>query len=110
MDIAEDFQGNILILTPKGRIDSVSSGELEIKVLNYIDKNHHNMILDCKEVDFVSSAGLRVFLMAAKKLKPINGKLVLCNISPEVREVFDVSGFTSLFSIQHHLKDAIAQF
>lgn len=110
MDINEEQRGDVLIVSPQGRVDSVSSGELEVKLLSCIDGGSHRMVIDFSGLDFVSSSGLRVFLMTAKKLKPLGGKVVLCSLAPEVKEVFEVSGFASMLSIKSNLDDAVAEF
>lgn len=110
MEINEEKRGDVLVVSPKGRIDSVSSGELEIKILGLIDAGNHSLTIDFAGLDFVSSSGLRVFLMTAKKLKPVGGKVVLCNLAPEIKEVFEVSGFSTMLSIKSSLDDALAEF
>ena len=53
-------------------------------------------MLDLGRLDYISSAGLRVVLIAAKRLKSVGGALVLCTLNPSVREVFEISGFASI--------------
>ena len=106
----QEKQANVLIINPVGRIDSVSSGEFEVRILRLIDHGEHNLVINLSQVDFVSSAGLRVFLMTAKKLQPVNGKVALCNVIPEVKEVFDISGFSSMFAIKPSVQEAMALF
>ena len=57
------------------------------------------MLIDFKSLDYISSAGLRVLIMVAKKLKAAQGSLVLCNLDEKIYEVFNVSGFTAIFDI-----------
>ena len=57
------------------------------------------LLLDLEKVAYVSSAGLRVFLMLAKQSRAAGGRLALCSLAPEVKEVFDISGFTALFML-----------
>lgn len=58
------------------------------------------MILDFDKLDFVSSAGLRVLLLIQKKSKALNGSLVIKNVKPEIQEVFDMTGFSDILTIE----------
>ncbi|MGH7166135.1 MAG: STAS domain-containing protein [Nitrospiraceae bacterium] len=66
--------------------------------------------LDLEGVDFMSSAGLRVLLVAAKRLKPLNGKIVLYSLKPQIREVFEIAGFTTIFPIYAQQEEAVRSF
>ena len=65
------------------------------------------MVVDFQHVQFISSAGLRVLLLAAKKVKPYGGKILLSGMSKDVREVFDISGFSSIFEIHNSTDEAV---
>ncbi|MFI4937337.1 MAG: STAS domain-containing protein [Candidatus Berkiellales bacterium] len=107
MEIKDDkIDGNVII-SLSGRIDSTAAVEFEQKLIEIIDAGTHSMIIDFLRVQFISSAGLRVLLLAAKKVKPYGGKLLLCDMSKDVREVFDISGFSTIFEIHENVKDAI---
>jgi len=107
MDIAEDKTGNILLLQLKGRLDASTSGALEGKLMGSIGGGERQIVLDCSHLDYVSSAGLRVLLIAAKKLNTANGKLVLASLKDHVREVFDLAGFTDIFSLFPSREEAV---
>lgn len=107
MEIIEDIIDGNTVITLSGRIDSTSSGEFEEKLIEVIDAGTNTMVIDFLNVQFISSAGLRVLLLAAKKVKPYGGKILLSNLSEGVREVFDISGFSALFSIFDSVNDAI---
>lgn len=61
-------------------------------------------------MDYISSAGLRVLLMAAKKTAKLKGKVVLAALCANVKEVFDIAGFTSIFTITDTQEEAIRVF
>lgn len=96
------------VLRPVGRLDSATSGELEKVVLAQIDGGARLLILDFSRLAYISSAGLRVVLLAGKRLRSASGKLHLCGLSPQVKEVFGISGFAAMFPIHDDLPTALA--
>ena len=66
------------------------------------------VILDLSGLEYISSAGLRVLLIVAKKVQQAQGKVALCGLTPNVREIFAISGFDAIFSIQPDAAAAIA--
>jgi anti-sigma B factor antagonist len=93
----EHFSSDLHLLRLFGALDGLTYLEL-LKSLNQsIDNNATRIVLDMSEVDYVSSAGLRVLLQGAKSLKEINGEIVLFAMNSTVKEVFKISGFDSLF-------------
>ena len=66
------------------------------------------MVLDLARLDYISSAGLRVVLLLAKKLKQAGGALALCDIQPSVREVFEISGFLAILTVCDTRAQAVA--
>ena len=109
MQIGEEKQGNALVIAPVGRVDSVSSGELERVVLSGIDAGQRRLVLDLTGVEYISSAGLRVLLIAAKRLKEPPAALVLCGIGPGVRTVLELAGFLPLFAVEVGREQALAK-
>ncbi len=109
MEIGEERQGRSLVIAPLGRLDSVSSSELERVVVARLDAGERRLAIDMAGVEYVSSAGLRVLLLAAKRLKPPAGALVLCGIGPSVRTVLELAGFMSLFAVEPARPQAIAR-
>lgn len=107
MDIREESRDGVLLLTAAGRLDSNSAGELEAVLPPRVQANG-KVLLDLAGVPYVSSAGLRVLLMGAKAARTKGHKLVLAGLSPSVREVFDISGFSSIFAIEPDTKAGLA--
>ena len=68
------------------------------------------MILDLESLDYISSAGLRVLLTGAKRLKAKRGKIVLCSAQRHVKEVFDISGFSMIIKVFNDEEEALSGF
>ena len=107
MNIKKDKIGNFSVLKIKGRIDTVHSGDLEKEVNQLFDSGEQHLILNCEGMNYISSSGLRVFLVAQKKAKAINGKLFLSNMQPAIQEIFRISGFSNLFKIFDTQEEAL---
>ena len=109
MEIDEEQAGETLVIAPRGRVDSVSSGELERHVVSRLDAGARRVVIDLAGVEYISSAGLRVLLLAAKRLKPPQGALVLCGLGPSVKTVLELAGFMSLFAVEPSRERALAR-
>ncbi|MGD8799850.1 MAG: STAS domain-containing protein, partial [Desulfobacterales bacterium] len=99
MEIIEENHGGINIFKLNGRLDSNTSQGFEKKIFQAIDDGSKNMIIDFKDLDYISSAGLRVILKATKALKREEGKMLLCDMQDYVKEVFEIAGFDSFLPI-----------
>ncbi|MES2480719.1 MAG: STAS domain-containing protein [Pseudomonadota bacterium] len=109
MNLDHEIRGDVAILRPVGRLDSATSPELERSVIECLDAGCKRLVFDLAAMDYVSSAGLRVILVAGKKLRATQGKLVLSGMREAVRDVFEMSGFLNLFAVTTDLDDAIAK-
>lgn len=92
-------------MRPQGRIDSATGPAFEKDVLAKIDGGQRCLLLDFGDLQYISSAGLRIVLLAAKKMKTAGGKLALCSLNPQIAEVFEISGFARILDI-HPSRDA----
>ncbi|HTH15956.1 MAG TPA: STAS domain-containing protein [Magnetospirillum sp.] len=99
MEIKEETFGEATVLVPVARVDSSTAKAFEAKVLQAVNQGAPRIILDFSELDYISSAGLRVVLVGAKMTRAPR-KFALCGMKPHIREVFDVSGFAKILSIQ----------
>jgi anti-sigma B factor antagonist len=98
MNINETHEGEVLVIAVDGRIDSTTSRQLEDLLPERVQATPR-VLLDMSDVQYVSSAGLRVLLKAAKSARSTGHDLVLTGLLPQVHEVFQVIGFDSLFRI-----------
>jgi anti-sigma B factor antagonist len=99
MTITESRTGNVLLLTAAGRVDSTTASSLEQALLRAIDAGERRLAVDFTHVDYISSAGLRALLVAARKMKDARGAWALCALTEPVRQVFELAGFLPLFTI-----------
>jgi anti-anti-sigma factor len=109
MRIDEERADRALVIAPLGRLDSVSSSELERFVVTRIDAGQRRLVVDLAGVEYISSAGLRVLLMAAKRLREPPAALVLCGLGPAVKGVLELAGFLPLFAIEPARAQALAR-
>jgi anti-anti-sigma factor len=100
MKIEVKQDGEIFVVELEGRMDTNTSPEFQKEMEAYYTKQGFNMILDFDKLDFVSSAGLRVLLLIQKKSKALSGSLVIKNVKPEIQEVFDMTGFSDILTIE----------
>lgn len=109
MNLEQERRDELLILRPRGRLDSSSAPELERIVSEQLDSSVQHVIFDLSSLDYISSAGLRVVLLAGKKLRASKGKLVLVGLRDMVREVFEMSGFLALFAVAPNMEEGLAK-
>ncbi len=106
MDITEQKSAGVVTLRLSGRLDTTTAPAFEDKILGGIASGERYVVIDLAQLDYISSAGLRVIALAGKRLSAANGKLVLCSLKDRVREVFEVAGFSSIVSIYGSHDDA----
>lgn len=109
MNIQQETRDDVLILKLEGRLDSTSAPEFERVLLEKLASGTKRLILDLSSLVYVSSAGLRVVLLAGKKLRGGSGKLALVGVRDMVREVFEMSGFLTLFAVADTVDNALAK-
>jgi len=107
LQINQRNEENITIIEFEGRLDAVTSPKLEEQLSAILNENTQQVILQLDKLEFVASAGLRVFLAFAKKVKKADGKLAFCELSNEVLDVFQITGFTDIFSILPTCEEAV---
>ncbi|NLV21486.1 MAG: STAS domain-containing protein [Syntrophomonadaceae bacterium] len=110
MHIKDSKKDQATIVMIEGRLDSSNSGMLEKKITALLEAGETNFLFDFTAMDYISSAGLRVLLMAAKKSKANGGRVVLSALTENVKEVFDIAGFSSIFPIFATPGEALGSF
>ena len=109
MDVRITKTGQIVIAEVDGRIDGTSAAELDTKVGAVIPDADQGLICDLSGVSYVSSAGLRVILIIAKRLSNQNSAFSICGLSEQVNEVFRISGFHKIVSIYKTREEALVE-
>jgi anti-sigma B factor antagonist len=107
MEIIEEKRGELSTFKLQGRLDSNTSQVFEKRIFDAMADGTKNVVIDFKNLDYISSAGLRVILKATKALKRENGKILLCAMQDYVKEVFEIAGFDSFLPIVPTLDDAL---
>jgi anti-anti-sigma factor len=107
MELSLQKQEKILAVLVTGKLDSITCFEFEDKLQKSISDGERLILLDFSQLDYISSAGLRVLLLLAKRLKSLPGTLVLCEPNKNVQEIFNISGFSQLLKIFPTRNDAI---
>ena len=99
MEIKKSKENQTLNIKLLGRLDTNTAPELDENIKGDLD-SVNEIIIDLKELDYISSAGLRTILVIHKAMNAKSGKLVIKNVKDEVMEVFDMTGFSSFLSIE----------
>ena len=107
LEINNEVINNVLVIKLIGRLDGITSKTFTEKTNAPNQSDFSQVVLDCKELSYISSEGLRVMLMAAKKAKSQGGALTLCATNTAVNEVMMISGFGALFGIHLNVENAI---
>ena len=101
----EKTYGAYLIIEIEGRIDGLTSSTLNKTFEQLSEDGNHKLVVDFSAVSYISSAGLRVFLQAQKKLRPVGGEIILLSMQESAMDVFRVSGLNNLFRIISKLEE-----
>lgn len=106
MDIIEERQKDLMILRVGGQLDLNTAPLLEEKINASMEAGQQRLIIDFEQLEYISSAGMRVILKTSKALKRQQGALMLCAMQDYVKEVFEIAGFDSFLSITGSLEEA----
>jgi len=98
MTINKELNGSELKLALEGRLDTTTAPELEDCLIENLP-GVEQLVFDLEKLEYVSSAGLRVLLFAQKKMN-VQGSMKLINVNDAVMEVFDITGFADLLTIE----------
>lgn len=110
LDMQAESEGDVLVLLPSGKIDGATAKAYEEDLIARIDNGQVKILMSCESVEYISSAGLRVLLMASRRAGDAAGKLVLCAVREPVLDVFKYSGFAEIIPIHDDRDTALEAF
>src|SRR3972149_2801129 len=110
MEISTEELKQVSVMAVTGRVDSATAPELENSLKKLVEAEKTQIVLDLKNVEYMSSAGLRAMVSTLKAVKRVNGDLRLASPSPRVEEVLRLAGLPSIFSIYPSREEAVASF
>jgi anti-sigma B factor antagonist/stage II sporulation protein AA (anti-sigma F factor antagonist) len=108
MEISKRKDKDALVISLKGRLDVVTSPVFEKDLTDLMAGGERFLVLDLGDMDYISSAGLRSILVVVKRLKEKQGKLLLASLKSVVREVFEISGFSTIIPIFESVDSALS--
>lgn len=100
MEVKITEKDNVMTAALAGRLDTAVSQEVAAALQPLMDNADKTLVLDCKDLTYISSSGLRIFLTVRKAAAAKGGKVIVRDITPEIRQVFMMTGFLNLFEIQ----------
>lgn len=99
MDLNETSDGPVKVITVSGRLDGTSAPVLGERLNSTLSPTSQKLLLELSQLEYISSAGFRVLLIAAKRANENNGQIVLSGIAGHVRQLFEIGGFLKLFRV-----------
>ncbi len=110
MQISVKTTNEVKVLAFEGRLDTGTSPDAQQRLTRLVEEGQNRLLVNFEKLDYISSAGLRVLLATAKQLKGIDGELRICSLNEVVSEVFDISGFTTIFKVFGSESEALDGF
>ncbi len=110
MQLTTNTTEAVTVIKIEGSLDTQTSTEAQQELDRIVDDGARKLLIDFAELAYISSAGLRVLLATAKKLSAEQGEMRMCNMNDVVNEVFEVSGFSTIFKVFQTDSEAMAGF
>lgn len=110
MQISSRDLKRVNVVTVSGRVDSAAAPDLEKALQDLLESRRHQIVMELAEVEYMSSAGLRALVSALKTAKKAGGDVVIAQPSERVREVIDLAGLTSVFTMYEDTLEAVGSF
>ncbi len=109
MEVSASERGGVVVLEPKGAVDTRGAFDFERAAQARLDAGARYLAVDLAHVDLITSAGLRVLVMLAKRLQALGGGLVLCRLNEQVRTVLEIAGLLGQFQVADTPDEAAAR-
>jgi anti-anti-sigma factor len=111
MEISVEDRGNVLVLRVSGRIDHLNASAFHEALTPHLlrcSADSTPILLDLAGLEYISSAGLRIFMIMAKQVRAYGGRIAIAQMQPLVREIFEISHFHLVYEIFSSVNDALA--
>jgi anti-anti-sigma factor len=112
MELGEKRFADTVVLYPVGRLDHATADGFKAALVPYLARctaGGDRLVLDLSGVEYISSVGLRVLMLASKQVKAQGGSLAVCGLGPVVREIFEISRFNLVLDVFSALREALAR-
>ena len=111
MDIGVEIRGNVIVVAVQGRIDHLNAAAFHDTLTPHLAEcraGGAGIVLDLAGLEYISSAGLRIFMIAAKQARARSGRIAVAQMQPLVQEIFEISHFHLVYEIFATTHDAVA--
>lgn len=109
MTLESEVLPDLTLAKLSGQVDTLTATELELKLVELADVTRSALLVDCSDLSYINSAGLRVFLIVAKKMETAGGACAFCGLTPNVRLVFETIGFDRILKLYDSKAAALEQ-
>ncbi len=110
MKISQRKASDVKIVDFEGNLDTNTSHDAEVELNQLLKQGAKKILVNFENLDYISSAGLRILLVTAKQLKSTDGDFRLCNLNETVLEIFDISGFSTILNVFGTESEALEDF
>jgi anti-sigma B factor antagonist len=108
--ISTTHHNNIAIISLDGFVDAHTAPQFENAMQTELDAGNVRIVVDCSKLNYISSAGLGVFMSFIEEVREVNGDIKISGLAPKVRHTFEILGFHDLFEMLEDLNSALASF
>jgi anti-anti-sigma factor len=109
MKVETRKENDVAVAAVVGRMDALTTSDVERTLMSLLDEGEVKLLIDLDRLDYISSAGLRTLLSTAKRMKERSGIMAFANLKGHAKEVFEISGFYSLFTVYDSVESALEQ-
>ena len=100
----------VSVIAIEGRLDTQTAPDAQDKFAELINNGADKLLINFEKLDYISSAGLRSLLFAAKQMKSKSGEIRVCSLNDTVTEVFEISGFMTILNVSNNETEALSEF
>ena len=110
MEITVSDVGEVKVVRMEGSLDTQTSPEAQTRITEFVDQGVTKIVVNFEKLDYVSSAGLRILLTTAKRLKGNGGELRICGLNGDVQDAFGFAGFHMILTVKKTESEALEGF